>query len=417
VLTVRGSAALKGSGYSLSITATNAESDAVVVSGARDAANGAGVVPSIGLVACDLRAALGDPPPTDPRVAEQTGLSASLEADHETLVGTRLIDLGKYEEGVTYFKRALELDPGFIGWTNLAGSELRASNLDRAVEVGEKTLSDFARPPPHTYVNLAVAEALLGHAGKAADAYGKLLSRDASLANHGLADLALAEGRDADATALLVKGLAADIAEKSADATARKRVLLAEARLRRNDTVGALEAAQKATSFTEPATLFGAGEVEIQARGLKGARAIAADLGKSPAQDARMYAKILEADALRAEGKAREGLAKLDLAQHISDSWLGHLSLARAHLDLDENADAEREIRVCIARRGEGALAFDSDAPSARFVPPLTYYLARALEGQGRPEAKETYEAFLALVSQGDHDPLADDARKRLAKR
>jgi hypothetical protein len=89
--------------------------------------------------------------------------------------------------------------------------------------------------------------------------------------------------------------------------------------------------------------------------------------------------------------------------------------MARAHLELEENAEAERELRDCIARPGEGALALSDVAPSARLLPPLTYYLARALEGQGRPEAKATYEAFLALLSKATRDPLAEDARRRVA--
>jgi hypothetical protein len=129
-----------------------------------------------------------------------------------------------------------------------------------------------------------------------------------------------------------------------------------------------------------------------------------------------MYGLILEADVLREDGSAREGIAKLEEAQRVMDSWLGHMSLARSRLALREYAEAEPELRECMARRGEAVLVFGADAPSARLVPPLTYYLARALEGQGRPEAKATYEEYLALVPQAEHDPLAEDARRRIAK-
>jgi eukaryotic-like serine/threonine-protein kinase len=523
VITVRGRVALsrKGPGYALSIMATDSRSGAVVFSGTREAEDARRVVPNLGWLASRLRAALGDSPPTDPRGAEETTMSASLEADRAMLLGTGLANIGKYEEGAAYLRQAVALDPGFarahdilasvlwnmgrrteavseyevalrgadnlgelerlelqadylqtigaydrataafeellgkrratlneetaltelywetnqmqrardlarraaaenpqdvIALANLACSELRASDVERAREDAAKLVADFPRAPPHTYVYLGLAEELRGQSASAADAYGKLLSRDASLANHGLADLALSEGRFAEATTLLVRGLAADIESKNHDATARKRVLLAETRLRRGDPKSALEAARKATGSEEPSTLYAAGEVDIGAHDIKTALSIASDLAKGPGQDSRMYGKLLEADALRADGKERDALVRIEEAQRISDSWLGHLSLARAHLDLGEYADAEREVRVCIARRGEGVLAFDADAPSARLVPPLTYYLARALEGQHRTEAKATYESYLALVPKADHDPLADDARRRLGK-
>jgi serine/threonine protein kinase/tetratricopeptide (TPR) repeat protein len=383
VITVRGVAARKGVGYSVSITATNAKNGAVVFSGAREATDGDRVVPSVALLASDLRTALADSPPADSKLAEQTGLSSSVEADHELLIGTTLVKTGKYDEATVYLRRALDIDPRLvwahwalgnvlhnlgrhdeasselalametsdglvdvdrmdieaqyfeaigaydraiplleellekqpanlhvetvltslcsathqtrraldlaqrtardhptqvIAWTNVVANELRSSNMEQAIQEAEKVLAEFPRPPPHVYGYLALAEALRGRSAEAANAYGKLLSRDASLASHGLADLALAEGRVADANALLVSGLSADIAHGKTEATARKRILLAETLLRRDDTARALEAAQKASSSPEFATLFAAAEIELAAHGRTGAVTIASRL-------------------------------------------------------------------------------------------------------------------------------------------
>ena len=56
------------------------------------------------------------------------------------------------------------------------------------------------------------------------------------------------------------------------------------------------------------------------------------------------------------------------------------------------------------------------DIPTLRYLPPLTYYLARAQEGMGTPEAAASYRAFLEMQPEAEHDPLVDDARKRLKR-
>jgi len=55
------------------------------------------------------------------------------------------------------------------------------------------------------------------------------------------------------------------------------------------------------------------------------------------------------------------------------------------------------------------------DFPTARYLPPLYYYLARAQEALGSADAKANYQRFLALRGDADpRDPLAADAKKRL---
>jgi serine/threonine protein kinase/predicted Zn-dependent protease len=521
VVGVRGSLSERGAGYTLTLSAVDARTGATVLDARREAADAAGVVPSLGRLACDLRAALGDSPPTDPHDAEQTGMSSFIEADHEAILGGALVNTGKYEEAIRHLKRAVEIDPTFakghwvlanvlintgnrvegrreyelavqnasgltelnrakvqagyfeaigaydraiapleealrrdphdahiqtelsqvlvetnqirravevaqstttefptlvIAWTNLAGAELRASDADHAVEHARKALDEFPHPPPHASVFLALAEAMQGHTQDASDAYGRLHAHDASLATLGLGDLALAEGRWTDAETLLRDGIDADVSSHATEAADRKRVVLAEALLARGDRAGALAAARKVAPSSDSATLYGAAEVQMEAGDAKGATSIADELGKAVSQDARLFSKILEGALLRKAGKPRDALARLADARDISDAWLVHVELARAHLDLGEAALAERELRECLARRGEGTLAYGDDAPSWRLVPPVTYYLARALEALHSPEAKATYEAYVALAARAERDPRADDARRRASK-
>jgi tetratricopeptide (TPR) repeat protein len=520
VLGVRGQVTPKGAGYVVALTATDARTGAVVLSTQRVAEVAARIVPTVALLACDVRRALGDTPPADPRLAEETDVSLSIEADHALLVGSTLLDTGKYEEATVYIRRAVALDPSFakarwvlasvlqntghrgeailqlraaiqvsgglreeeraelqaeyyglegdygpcittyegllqkdpkndrfetvlagfyrsagrfgdalalarrsvlehpedvIPRTNLVGARLAVSDVEGAAAEGADLLKSFPRAPPHVFVYLALAESLRGHADAASAAYAELLPRNAGLATLGLADLALAEGRVDDAISRVSPSLAA-VAD--ADARARVRAMLAEARLRGGDRAGALAAAREAATTEEPTTLYQAAVTELGANDTKGALAIAGVLRRTAGWDGRVFGAVLEAEASRLAGKPRQAVTLLEGAGEARDTWLGRLALARAKLDAGDGAGAEQELRACLARRGEGALALGEDAPTARYVPPVTYHLARALELQGRAdEATAAYEEFLAKVPRATHDPLAEDARRRLGRK
>ena len=51
-----------------------------------------------------------------------------------------------------------------------------------------------------------------------------------------------------------------------------------------------------------------------------------------------------------------------------------------------------------------------------RYLAPLPYWVGRAQEGVGmRGPAKNSYDAFLKLRSDGKGDPLVEDAQRRMA--
>jgi hypothetical protein len=59
---------------------------------------------------------------------------------------------------------------------------------------------------------------------------------------------------------------------------------------------------------------------------------------------------------------------------------------------------------------------FLDDVPSARYLPPVTYYLARVQEGLGSAVAPASYETFLSVKKAAEpFDPLVADARRRLS--
>ena len=98
------------------------------------------------------------------------------------------------------------------------------------------------------------------------------------------------------------------------------------------------------------------------------------------------------------------------------DSWLAHFDLARAYIAAEAYTDASTELETCIRRRGEATDIYIDEQQTFRYFPPAYYYLGRALEGLKSVRAADAYKNFLALKVPNAHDPMVDDAKKRLAK-
>ena len=522
VVTVRGTVAPNGAGYSLSVEAKDASAGTVITSATMDAPDVTRVVPVVGSLAWTIRAALGEVPP-DPSVAEQTGASPVLEADSEATIARGLFASGKIAEAIVHLERATTLDPDFglaqetlgIGLVNLqrqseaathfrlalkttdsmgeydslriqadyfsymtgeyeqaivkyeailakwpgdlnaeaniCATYFRSCNRDRMLDAcrraaadhprnvvarsneltallfaddfeqtrlgAAKLLADFARPLPFAYLDLGLANVLLGRQDDAAEAYRKLEAVDASSGASARADLAVYRGRLTDAGELLSRGIDADLSAHLADAAMQKQAMLAELRLRKGDATGAVAAADLAATSTVPATMYSAARVYFDAHQPKKAAALAARLTQSLSADARRYVMFLEAESLRAAGKPREAVEVYQDALHKADTWLAHFLLAGTYLDLGAFAEARSELKACLANRGEGSEVFRDKNPSLRYLSLAIHALARAEDGLGSSDAVGAYKAFLALEPEAQGDPLATEARRRIAGR
>src|SRR5262245_47995137 len=110
----------------------------------------------------------------------------------------------------------------------------------------------------------------------------------------------------------------------------------------------------------------------------------------------------------------REAIARFKEARKIADSWLVRFDLARAYIEAGSFTEADTELDACLKRRGEAAAVYLDEVPTFHIFPPVYYWLGRTREGLKSPGAAEAYKEFLALQT-GDGDPLAADARRRLA--
>jgi tetratricopeptide (TPR) repeat protein len=269
-------------------------------------------------------------------------------------------------------------------------------------------------------VALALSELAMGHPDRAAEEYRRLATvgaQSASVAAVGLADLAVYEGRLADAEESLTEGIQADQHDKDVGAAAHKLAMLGQVRLLRGNESGALQASARAEGGTRLVSdRFEAARIYLAAGRPSKARTLASELASRLEPDPRAYALLVEGEIDLLDGSPREAARHFQEAAAIADTWLGRFDLGRALLDAGAFAEAHAEFEHCLTRRGEATAVFLDDRPSYRYVPPVYYYLARAQEGLGSPAATRSYEAFLA-VKKTEEDPLVREARRRLASR
>ncbi len=108
VLVVRGSIVSREGGYDLELDASDPSAHATLLRSRDQPADSAALVHAITDRACELRHLLGEPETTC-----ATTMSTSLEADHEIMLGSALLDSGQYESAIAHYSHAVALDPSF----------------------------------------------------------------------------------------------------------------------------------------------------------------------------------------------------------------------------------------------------------------------------------------------------------------
>ena len=274
-----------------------------------------------------------------------------------------------------------------------------------------QVMETFPRPPSRAYEIAAFASYVLGRRADADAAFAELAKLDPQEGLAEQADVAIAEGRLADAAKLLDQGVARDRTAGDGEHGEHDQAMIAAVALRRGDLAGARAAAARVTGATQDHFL--AALVELEAGETAPPRAFAKALASDVAPLHRAWGQILTADDLRVHGQAAQAMLELQKANQVEPTWQGHYQLARAALDAGRYTEAYSEAQWCVAHRGM-ALWGATDSIGVRAVTPLPYLVARAQEGLGSPDAAAAYRAFLALEPAAERDALADDARRRL---
>ncbi len=301
---------------------------------------------------------------------------------------------------------------------NFAMYALYAGDFDTAARESKALLAE--NPSFDQGLRTAALAALgLGHNDEARQDYEKAKevgTYGASIAATGLSDLALYEGRTADAKGILEQAIIADLAAKDAESAADRTATIAQAELGLGKIPEAISSANKAASAsTDAGVLYRAARVYLaagqEAKALQTVKPLAQRLETEP----QIYPKLIAAEALIKKGKPRDAVQTLQEAQKLADTWLGHFDLGRAYLDAGAYTEASSEFDACLKRRGEVTSVFLDDVPSYHLLPPVYYYQGRAQEGLKSPGAADSYKTYLAIKEKGAGDPLVADATKRLA--
>jgi eukaryotic-like serine/threonine-protein kinase len=358
-----------------------------------------------------------------------------------------------YEKAIESFRKLVELYPHDRGGrVNLALAYFYTRDFANALAEGRRSVEDAPRDVMNR-ANLALYAMYAGDFPTAAAEANTVLEQDAavyraylpiamaaiaqsdfegarrsyesmarsgppgaSLANLGLADLALYQGRFRDAAALLTDGIREDEQRKSTGRLAAKYTALAEAYLGDNKTAPAVAAAQRVMTLAGQTTAaVPAARVLIAAGQPNAARELAASLTEQLQPESRAYAKVLEGEIALRDGKKVTASEAFLAAQKLVDVWWARLDLGIAYVEAEHYAEALGELERCQQRRGETTAILMDDLPSIRYLAPVPYWTARAQEPLGqRAAAEENYKTYLAIRPNAPSDRLAADARRRL---
>jgi tetratricopeptide (TPR) repeat protein len=338
------------------------------------------------------------------------------------------------------------------GQANLAGCYLYLRNLPKAVEAARRAVEivpkgalqraalslytsyngDFAggereaqaalglSPSYPSYLALVEAQLGLGQMSQATETYHKLAKlnvQGASLAASGLADLALYEGRFADAARILEHSATADLDAKDSDDAAEKFAALAHIQLLRGQKGPAVASATKASDMSQGIRVrVLAAQTFVEAGEIAKAQKLASGLASELQSEPQAYAKIIEGDLLLARGDVPNAVKTLTDANNLLDTWIGRFELGRAYLEAGAFVDADAELERCIKRRGEALELFMDNVPTFGYFPPVYYLQGRAREGLKSPGFAESYRTYLSIRGQAGEDPLLPEIRRRLGQ-
>lgn len=370
---------------------------------------------------------------------------------YRTLGTYYMVISGNYQKAIESFQALVDKYPADgAGHNNLAVAHFSTLDFKSAMEEGNRVLDiypnnlfykqnaalyamyagDFGaaekqarevleKDDTRYYARLPLAIAALSRndLDKAKAAYEAMIAtgeQGASHGNLGLADLEMYRGKYAEAIALLLDGIAADLESGNQRAASTKYIALAEAHILNDDpkerSLEAIKAALETSSGLSQKVgaainYLAAGEASL-------AREIAGELSSGLQPQNRAYGAMISGMLYSAAGQHVEAIDTLVRATQLSDFWLVRLELGKAYLRAGASAEALDEFSRCEQRRGEASAVFLDDLPTWRYVAELPYWRGRAQQEVGMTHAaRESYRVFLSLRAEG---ALARDARERL---
>jgi len=328
-----------------------------------------------------------------------------------------LAQLRRTAEAVVEVRRAVELLPKrTIFRINLALYAGLAGEFQMAEREARTALEQDGN---HGWGLLALGAAQEGQGllKEAADSYLQLRKaggRWASDGDGGLGELAMYEGRFAEASRIFTEGAAADEAAMNPGRAAGKLAVLGYLEFLRGRNQPAIAAIEKAlANSNEPGIRFTAARTLVLVGRTDQARSLMAGLASETQAESRAYGKIIEANLVLRDKNAREAVRLLGEANALLDIWIGHFDLGLAYLEDGKFAQADSEFDQCIKRRGEALSLFADAQPAFGYFPHVYYHQGRAREGLKTVGFAESYRRYLEIRAKPGEDPLLPDVRRR----
>ena len=302
--------------------------------------------------------------------------------------------------------------------SNVALYAMYAGNFDAAITASQAV---HELNPAHlkAFVARALSQLALERGAEATATYNALAAispAGASFASAGLADLALAEGRFADAAAELTRGIAADIAAKNTTGAAAKRLALAEVHLARGDLAAAAKEAETAAAESEAdQTRAAAGLVLAAAGRTAAAELIAGGLATRLEADPQAYGRLAQAEQALSKNDPRRAVEFAREAQKLADTWQGRVILGRAYLALKAFPEAYTELESALKRVGEATALYLDDVPTYHALPAAYYYMGLAQEGLKSKASAASFATYARLRGKAEPHAMLADAQRRTA--
>jgi len=264
---------------------------------------------------------------------------------------------------------------------------------------------------------LAYAQVAQGKIAEANETYRALMNANpqgATIAASGLGDLALYEGRFADAIETYQRGAATDLERHNTDRAAAKLAAIAYAQSLRGRADAARAAATQALEVSQSIRVrLLAGRVLALTGDARKAQSVAEALARELQAEAQAAAKIIIGDiALRAE-QYPAAIKALTEANELVDTWIGQFDLGRAYLAASRYTQADSAFDRCLRRRGE---LFLNEEPTYGYLPAVYYEQGRTREAQKSVGFADLYKQYVAIRQKAAEDPLLTEVRKRIPR-
>jgi eukaryotic-like serine/threonine-protein kinase len=167
-------------GYRIAAQAVDTITGKVLASETASVQNKDEVLQSIGILAAGVRKKLGDATPESTQLLQTaTYSSSSLEATHEYVLGQQLQNSGKWEEAITHYQRALQLDPNMArAYAATGAAKFNLGRMDEAEQNYQQAMSHIDRMSDREKYRTRAEYFLVKHEPKQAIAeYTKLVQQ------------------------------------------------------------------------------------------------------------------------------------------------------------------------------------------------------------------------------------------------